>query len=64
MRGDNTVENAVKDGALNSKELYPDMYPRKSVAEFAETWYPNPPYPYPEESMEQFKTLKLPAKKD
>ncbi|KAI4518959.1 NAD(P)-binding protein [Schizophyllum commune Loenen D] len=64
VRGDNTVENAVKDGALNAKELYPDMYPRKSVAEFAETWYPNPPYPYPEESMEQFKTLKLSAKKD
>ncbi|KAI5885473.1 NAD(P)-binding protein [Schizophyllum commune H4-8] len=62
VRGDNTVENAVKDGALNAKELYPDMYPRKSIAEFAETWYPNPPYPYPEESMEQFKTLKLPAK--
>ncbi|KAL1745252.1 hypothetical protein HDZ31DRAFT_73709 [Schizophyllum fasciatum] len=59
VRGDNTRENVVRDGALDAQELYPDMYPRKSVAEFAESWYPNPPMPYPEERMEQFRTLKI-----
>ncbi|KAL1745574.1 hypothetical protein HDZ31DRAFT_36071 [Schizophyllum fasciatum] len=43
VRGDNTREHAVRDGALDARALYPDMYPRRSVAEFADTWYPNPP---------------------
>ncbi|KAI5885530.1 NAD(P)-binding protein [Schizophyllum commune H4-8] len=52
VRGDNTVEQAKKDGALDAKELYPDLYPRKSVAEFAATsWYPKPQHPWPEETV-------------
>ncbi|KAI4520311.1 NAD(P)-binding protein [Schizophyllum commune Loenen D] len=52
VRGDNTVEQAKKDGALDAKELYPDLYPRKSVEEFAETsWYPKPQHPWPEETV-------------
>ncbi|KAL1745234.1 hypothetical protein HDZ31DRAFT_36914 [Schizophyllum fasciatum] len=54
VRGDNTVERAVADGALDARALYPDMYPRRGMAEFAETWYPNPPYPWSEETMEQW----------
>ena len=49
------MENAVRDGALDSRVLYPDMYPRKSIAEFAvEKWYPNPKYPYPEDTLKQY----------
>ena len=59
MRGDNTVENAVRDGALDSRVLYPDMYPRRSIAEFAaEKWYPNPKYPYPEDTLKQYDPIK------
>ncbi|KAL1672885.1 hypothetical protein EV122DRAFT_223816 [Schizophyllum commune] len=39
-RGDNTVESAVRDGALDARKLYPD-HPVKSLAEFAQNWYPN-----------------------
>ncbi|KAL1730828.1 hypothetical protein EV714DRAFT_210173 [Schizophyllum commune] len=59
IRGDNTVENAVRDGELDSRVLYPDMYPRRSIAEFAaEKWYPNPKYPYPEDTLKQYDPIK------
>ena len=52
VRGDNTVAQAKKDGALDAKELYPDLYPRKSVEEFAGTsWNPKPQHPWPEETV-------------
>ncbi|KAI4521103.1 NAD(P)-binding protein [Schizophyllum commune Loenen D] len=55
VRGDNTVENAVRDGALDARELYPDLYPRKSVEEFADTWYPNPPYVWNEDVIDKLR---------
>ncbi|TRM68620.1 hypothetical protein BD626DRAFT_394932 [Schizophyllum amplum] len=54
VRGDNTRDNAVRGGALDARELYPE-YKSRTVAEFAETYYPNPPYPWSEETMEQFR---------
>ncbi|KAE9396232.1 NAD(P)-binding protein [Gymnopus androsaceus JB14] len=42
VRGDNTVENAVKDGALDARELYPDYQP-PSIEELAKEFYKNPP---------------------
>ncbi|KAL1699444.1 hypothetical protein EV121DRAFT_216208 [Schizophyllum commune] len=39
-RGDNTVERAVQDGALDARQLYPDR-PVLSLDEFAQSWYGN-----------------------
>ncbi|KAL1727084.1 hypothetical protein EV714DRAFT_286742 [Schizophyllum commune] len=61
VRGDNTRERAVKDGALDARVLYPEMYPRKGVEEFAETFYPNPPYPWPEETIKAWTQLQTEA---
>ncbi|KAI5892194.1 uncharacterized protein SCHCODRAFT_02748485, partial [Schizophyllum commune H4-8] len=55
VHGDNTVENAVRDGALDARELYPDLYPRKSIEEFADTWYPNPPYVWNEDVLDKLR---------
>ena len=39
-RGDNTVERAVQDGALDARELYPERAV-VSLDEFAQSWYGN-----------------------
>ncbi|KAL1679502.1 hypothetical protein EV122DRAFT_263509 [Schizophyllum commune] len=39
-RGDNTVERAVQDGALDARALYPDRAVL-SLDEFAQSWYGN-----------------------
>ncbi|KAF9068986.1 NAD(P)-binding protein [Rhodocollybia butyracea] len=42
IRGYNTVENSVKEGALDAKKLYPDYKP-PSLEELAKEFYKNPP---------------------
>ncbi|KAL1744115.1 hypothetical protein HDZ31DRAFT_82922 [Schizophyllum fasciatum] len=44
-RGDNTVEKAVQDGALDARVLYPDQK-AKGIVEFAEGWYPTLNVPF------------------
>ncbi|KAL1694006.1 hypothetical protein GGG16DRAFT_88029 [Schizophyllum commune] len=39
-RGDNTVERAVQDGALDARALYPERHVL-SLDEFAQSWYGN-----------------------
>lgn len=39
-RGDNTVERAVQDGALDARALYPERAVL-SLDEFAQSWYGN-----------------------
>jgi hypothetical protein len=46
VRGDNTRAKAKALGALDTRDLYPDM-PLQKMADFAEKWYKNPtPFPY------------------
>ena len=41
VRGDNTVEHAKSLGALDARELYPDLKPA-SLEEFAKVFYSKP----------------------
>jgi hypothetical protein len=45
IRGDNTVANAKAAGALDARELYPDVQ-MTSVEDFAKDFYANPPSLY------------------
>ncbi|KAF8910287.1 hypothetical protein CPB85DRAFT_1435379 [Mucidula mucida] len=44
IRGDNTLTNAVADGSLDARKLYPDV-PVASVEQTAKEFYANPPIP-------------------
>jgi hypothetical protein len=46
IRGDNTLENAKRLGAIDARELYPSFKPNVTE-EYARKFYENvPPHPY------------------
>lgn len=43
--GENSLENAKALGALDARELYPDIVPTR-LEDFAKEFYNDPPSPY------------------